>query len=285
MAFLLVLNILQTLALERRIIFVLIVCFFYSYSLCSKILFSGDQFSSLFFLRRYEKGFKFELLRFSIIITNILLFKGQVKCWVLPKDAYCSVKVERTLPNCQHTAFFDCSESTAGFRCTLPCKKLLCVDGHGCKKRCYEPCGPCNVQVERKLNCNHSIKIQCHVNPAKIKCKFPKSVVLPICLHKVEIPCWEPPEDSPCPLACDIRLECGHQCVERCHVKSDPHHEKYVCTKICSRKRLGCQENHKCNKKCFESCEPCRFIVRRELDCGHTQMMECCNRKENIFCQ
>jgi len=180
---------------------------------------------------------------------------------------------------------FDCSQSTAGYRCTLPCQNLLCVDGHGCKKRCFEPCSPCNAQVERKLKCGHIVKTQCHLDPAKIKCRFPKSVFLPDCLHKVEIACSESPEESSCPVACDIRLECGHQCTGTCHIKTDPHHEKYVCTKICSRKKLGCKENHRCSKKCNESCESCRLIVRRELDCGHAQMVECSQSNEDIFCR
>ena len=179
---------------------------------------------------------------------------------------------------------FDCSQSTAGYRCNEPCGKLLCLDGHICKKKCYEPCGPCNVQMERLLSCSHKMKLQCHLDPAKIKCKFPKEAVLPICGHKVQIACSESPEEATCPVPCDIRVECGHQCTEKCHAKSDPHHEKYLCKKGCTKNKLGCKENHKCGKKCYEECDPCRIIVKRKLNCGHEQMVDCCQNNEDIFC-
>ncbi|XP_057379336.1 NFX1-type zinc finger-containing protein 1-like [Daphnia carinata] len=209
---------------------------------------------------------------------------GTIKCWMLPKDAYCNIKVERILSNCQHTAFFDCSESTKDYKCKRPCGKLTCNDGHICHKPCYEPCGPCNVQVQRKLNCGHTTQTACYKDPLTIKCKFPKDVTLPDCGHRVEIPCSEPPEKVVCPKPCDTRLDCGHQCTELCHVKKDPTHQKYICKKACSQKKVDCRENHKCGKKCFEDCDLCLVKVNRTLPCGHSQIAECFLSDEKIKC-
>ncbi|KAI9551691.1 hypothetical protein GHT06_022027 [Daphnia sinensis] len=210
---------------------------------------------------------------------------GKIKCWVLPKDAYCDVKVEKILSGCQHTAFVDCSEPTKDYKCKRPCGRLMCNDGHVCHKPCYEPCGPCNVQVQRTLNCGHTTQTACYKDPLAIKCKFPKDVVLPGCNHRVQIPCSESPEQSVCPQPCDTRLDCGHQCTELCHAKKDPNHEKYICRKACSRNKMDCRENHRCGKKCFEDCDLCIIKVNRTLPCGHSQIAECFLSDEKIKCK
>ena len=220
-----------------------------------------------------------------IRILQYFFKQGEIKCWILPKDAYCKVKVERILPHCQHTAMFDCSASTDGYKCTRICGKLLCNDGHVCRKPCCEPCGQCNVRVERKLACGHVTQTACYKDPLTIKCKFPKEVILPNCGHKVEIACSENPEDANCPRPCDIRLDCGHQCTELCHVKKDPNHEQYFCKKVCSRNKVNCKKDHKCGKKCHEDCDLCTIKVERKLPCGHSQVAECYLNDEDIKCK
>ena len=180
---------------------------------------------------------------------------------------------------------FDCSASTDGYKCTRICGKLLCNDGHVCRKPCCEPCGQCNVRVERKLACGHVTQTACYKDPLTIKCKFPKEVILPNCGHKVEIACSENPEDANCPRPCDIRLDCGHQCTELCHVKKDPNHEQYFCKKVCSRNKVNCKKDHKCGKKCHEDCDLCTIKVERKLPCGHSQVAECYLNDEDIKCK
>ena len=204
---------------------------------------------------------------------------------MLPKDAYCNAQVEKILSNCQHTATFDCSKSIEGYTCTRQCGKLVCNDGHVCRKKCYEPCGQCNMQVERKLNCGHVMKTACYKELNSIKCKVPKEVELPTCGHKVLIACGDDPLTVPCPKPCDTRLECGHQCVNYCHVKSDPNHEKYVCMKPCSRRKLSCKEDHKCSKKCHEDCDLCTIKIQHKLSCGHSQFAKCHFTEEDIRCK
>lgn len=194
------------------------------------------------------------------------------------------MKVEKSLPNCQHTATFFCSEPTTEFRCRKQCEKIVCTEGHMCKKRCFEPCGLCNTQVVRQLPCGHPLKTECHRDLLKILCKTPKEVILPSCTHKAQIACSEDPEKAVCPFPCDKRLDCGHQCTLKCHVNKDPNHAEYQCMKRCERKRKNCNSDHKCPKKCFEECDLCLMKVKRVLPCKHEVITECHLDDKDIKC-
>ena len=135
-----------------------------------------------------------------------------MECWRSPREAFCKVRVEKILNDCQHKAELACSRSTEGFKCRLPCERQVCAHGHPCLKFCWETCSLCNVQMERELSCGHPATLQCHLDPLQVKCKVPKQVVLPGCGHKVEIPCGENLDEARCTLSCDIRLDCGHRC-------------------------------------------------------------------------
>lgn len=193
--------------------------------------------------------------------------------------------MKKTLSNCQHEAQFDCSQSTEGYKCTRVCGRLLCTDGHPCRKFCWEPCGPCNVRVERVLPCSHSAQTACHKDPAKIKCKVPKNVILPSCGHEVTVACGDNLNEVDCPKPCDTRLDCGHQCTNTCHVKNDPKHEKYVCKKVCYRKKLNCKQDHQCGRLCHEDCSLCNIKVSRNLPCGHSVVAECHLNDGDIRCK
>ena len=138
----------------------------------------------------------------------------EVDCWQPPQEAFCSVRVEKFLNDCQHTAFLPCGKSTEGFKCPLTCEKQLCADGHLCNKLCWQSCGVCKTPIVRQLGCGHQVLLQCHLDPLKIKCTKPKQVVLPGCGHKLEIECGVNPEDANCNNPCDIRLDCGHCCTQ-----------------------------------------------------------------------
>ena len=213
------------------------------------------------------------------------MFQGKLKCCVLPKDAYCKEKVEKILSACQHTDMFDCSQPTTDHICQERCNKLLCLEGHRCPKRCYEPCGPCNVLVERTLGCGHKNTMQCHVDPATVKCKLPKKALLPFCNHQAEIACGDTPEVVRCPFPCDIRLDCGHGCTLKCHVRNDPGHEKYLCRKACEKRNVSCKRSHKCGKQCHEECRLCPVRWKRDLPCGHSNVAECHLNDEQIVCK
>lgn len=207
-----------------------------------------------------------------------------MECGASPDEAYCGVKVEKILSDCQHMATFDCSQSTEGISCMMPCGREMCVDGHVCRKLCCKPCGPCNVRMERQLSCGHLVTLQCHLDPRKIKCKVMKNAVLPACGHKTKIRCGDG-EDAHCNMPCDIRLECGHKCTQRCHVREDPTHQNYQCKKPCERTKANCKQDHKCGKKCFEECNPCRIRVKRTLPCGHSVFTSCGLNDREIYCE
>uniref|UniRef100_A0A6P7GQM5 NFX1-type zinc finger-containing protein 1-like n=1 Tax=Diabrotica virgifera virgifera TaxID=50390 RepID=A0A6P7GQM5_DIAVI len=76
-----------------------------------------------------------------------------------------------------------------------------------------------------------------------------------------------------CTLKCEAQLKCGHFCTNLCHVL-DRDHEKYQCRQPCT--SILCEDmTHICQKKCYVTCGPCHYPVRRELKCGHEATMEC----------
>ena len=83
-----------------------------------------------------------------------------------------------------------------------------------------------------------------------------------------------------CQKECDIRLPCGHSCIEKCHIV-DREHKNFKCMKICER---TCSSDHPCKSKhtCWKKCPPCQEMVQKVMpECGHKQVMEC---YENVPC-
>lgn len=206
-------------------------------------------------------------------------------CFAPLKDAYCNVRVEKVLDSCNHIVISECGASTEGFKCNEPCERILCGDGHPCRKRCWESCGPCYVQVKRQLDCGHQANMECHRDPQTTKCKVPKEMTIPDCNHKVQATCGTKLEEIACPVLCDVRLDCGHQCTQKCHLKNDPDHVDYRCDKVCERMKLNCKKDHKCNKKCHEECGQCSIQDFRTLSCGHDIFTECGIDDKDIVCR
>lgn len=205
-------------------------------------------------------------------------------CHLDPQKMFCRTQVEKILPNCQHSVQTECGRSTDGFKCKQPCQKMLCGDGHPCKKICFQPCGPCFTRVPKTLQCGHILVTECHVNLSKKKCRVRKESLLPACGHLATINCGDDSTEAHCSLPCDVRLDCGHTCTLRCHVKKDPDHVNYQCKKPCCRMKQGCKKNHACGKKCFEECNPCNEKWKRTLPCGHEIFTECHLDDDKIFC-
>lgn len=77
--------------------------------------------------------------------------------------------------------------------------------------------------------------------------------------------------DGGCTLPCEERLDCGHQCPQRCH--SDGHVGQR-CMKGCARRFEPCE--HPCTQRCYVPCGSCPVPVTRVLPgCGHEQRMTC----------
>uniref|UniRef100_A0A914QGV9 NFX1-type zinc finger-containing protein 1 n=1 Tax=Panagrolaimus davidi TaxID=227884 RepID=A0A914QGV9_9BILA len=91
-----------------------------------------------------------------------------------------------------------------------------------------------------------------------------------------EIKCRE----GGCDVACNFRLDCGHQCVKPCH-NDDMNHEKYKCQKPCQKK---CEAGHACKKDCWQDCGQCKIKVVKNLLCGHQKNDFCYLKPDEIKC-
>ena len=176
-------------------------------------------------------------------------------------------------------------------------KPLPC--GHKCTRRCYEcrdGCKKCMTTVERSLECGHTVRMKCHLDPLKYLCPYPcgKSLscghsctrwchepcmtslhckhwipkLLP-CGHRVNIPCNVNEADAVCPQQCTARLQCDHYCSGTC---SDCQHGRLhqPCSHPCDR-TLPC--GHACKFPCTDKCPPCK------MKCGNYCEHSKCQKK------
>ncbi|KAJ8272642.1 hypothetical protein GJAV_G00091700 [Gymnothorax javanicus] len=170
----------------------------------------------------------------------------------------CDLPCEYRL-DCGHVCTRPCHPTDSDhklFKCEKPCTKILCQDGHGCPKRCFEDCGKCQVIVTK---------------------------IIPKCGHDQQVACWKEPDTFICRVPCNKTLQCGHQCTCSC---GEP------CTFICGvpcKKTLQC--GHQCMRSCGESCTiKCPQRVTVSLACGHQRTVACYvkhdadDRQEPINC-
>ncbi|XP_078086557.1 NFX1-type zinc finger-containing protein 1-like [Mustelus asterias] len=88
--------------------------------------------------------------------------------------------------------------------------------------------------------------------------------------------------DWACDRPCDSRLECGHLCKHRCHVHT-PGQGTYRCKEPCG--RTLCSGGHRCPKRCWEQCSPCKEMVEKVVpECGHVQRVACSLPSEGLPC-
>lgn len=87
-----------------------------------------------------------------------------------------------------------------------------------------------------------------------------------------------------CSEDCDTRLNCGHQCVRKCHNLDDRDHLNYICEKLCAR---SCENEHECRKNhpCYKSCAPCKIYTKKVLGCGHEITVACSENVEKWQCK
>ncbi|GLH02045.1 Regulator of nonsense transcripts 1 homolog [Gryllus bimaculatus] len=173
------------------------------------------------------------------------------------------------------------------YKCYKKCERVPqdCEFQHLCRKLCYEPCGNCEILVERILPCGHVKTLPCYVNIKEYRCQEKVEVELPNCQHKVTKPCYRDIATYPCSVPCPDRLPCGHSCTLKCHVMVDPDHLEYKCCKPCPKTNAGCTMNHQCTKRCFEECGLCNYEVEKNLpNCNHVQRMNCCKDPSTFQC-
>nr|XP_023014369.1 NFX1-type zinc finger-containing protein 1-like [Leptinotarsa decemlineata] len=216
----------------------------------------------------------------------------------------CEVEVLKKKRKCNHSFKIACKQDVDLIPCRKPCLKILPC-GHKCTKRCEASCGNCRKMVEKIVSdCNHTIKIECSVEPEKKFCKSKCPRVLP-CGHECPNRC-----DEDCTTNCKVMIDCsipspcGHIvkriecflkdsedqkirvnfCTEPCGVKLKCNH---ICQGTCGecsqgRIHVKCKEkcgvplvcNHECPIPCREACKPCRRPC--EYRCKHSKCKRNC---------
>ena len=182
----------------------------------------------------------------------------------------CIVKVSANIPSCQHQQWIQCFQDPAHVKCKANCSHI-CVNGHPCPKLCYEDCGACEIPVMKKIpECNHEIKVPCHVDPSHDICTEPCARILP-CSHKCSLKCGEVCSSINCTVKVTVELPfCKHAVTVPC-MESD------LCDIFCQEK---CQRSlpcgHDCDLKCGEPCrDQCMIKVNKTWPCGHKLKRPC----------
>lgn len=115
------------------------------------------------------------------------------KCHVDEECGKCTVMVEKIRPECGHSVKGLCSADPNEAYCCSPCERERSC-GHKCKGRCSELCDntACNVMVNVKSPCEHTVSIECSNANNKLK-------LLDACTE-----------------TCNVELKCGHLCKGSC---------------------------------------------------------------------
>ena len=104
----------------------------------------------------------------------------------------CMIRVERTLPRCEHTECMPCHMDPERYLCRRKCNRIL-------------PCG-------------HSGCMPCHMDPETYQCRRRCDRILP-CEHTGCMPCHMDPETYQCRRRCNRILPCQHPCPNLCSEK------------------------------------------------------------------
>lgn len=201
----------------------------------------------------------------------------------------CPVKVEKIIPQCQHTQMVPCHQDPKTFVCQEPCQKLLHC-GHPCDSLCGEPCtSMCKVKVTIKLRCGHDQQDACFYKTQK---EEPECRTR--CEHQLKCghaccgtcgKCYQGRFHFQCSHQCERLLICSHKCREPCTRDCPPCQRPCEnccvhsnCKKPCGQPCAPCIEpctwqcpHQSCNKLCHEPCDrpPCTQPCDKTLDCGH----------------
>lgn len=222
----------------------------------------------------------------------------------------CNKKCDKRL-RCGHSCINKCHSSLLhdAVVCLEPCPRPMKGCDHSCSRACGEKCPEkCVVTVHdpsRILPCGHfKADLPCWQSQdlSTVACTIKVSQTIPGCQHKVELPCHidSGANSFQCPARCDVVLQCGHTCKNKCStcktrdngevVQEDHGICKQVCGRDYSTCRHSCKEtchgdkpcplcaapcenscsHSRCNKKCHEPCSPC---AQKNCDscCPHSQ--------------
>lgn len=170
-------------------------------------------------------------------------------CWQFqdPSKVLCDVRMERTVPGCNHEITeLCCADVNAdNYSCPAVCGAILPC-GHTCKRACNK----CQIKMDGEV-----------VRSDHGKCKQACERNYTTCHHRCRSACHG---KEPCPLCearCDVR--CSHAvCDKKCHEPCAPCAEER-CTSHCS--------HSSCNMPCAAPCDwvPCSRRCEKVLPCGH----------------
>jgi len=169
-------------------------------------------------------------------------------------DGGCQFMCKFLLP-CTHACEQICHPSDREHRLYLCMKSCLrsCPSEHACLARCHMPCPLCTVTMERKLPCQHVLKLPCHKDPTTVYCMVIVEKEKP-CAHKEKMACFKEPSEVKCRELIQKRLPCAHVKAVECVV--DP------------------------------STVTCKVNVIKVLEpCGHEQIEECHKQPSMISCE
>uniref|UniRef100_A0A7N8XVC0 Zinc finger, NFX1-type containing 1 n=1 Tax=Mastacembelus armatus TaxID=205130 RepID=A0A7N8XVC0_9TELE len=201
----------------------------------------------------------------------------------------CPEKIEKIIPQCEHTQMVPCHQDPSTFVCQMPCQKTLSC-GHPCDSVCGKTCtSNCKVKVTLKLRCGHSQQDACFYKTQieQVGCRTPCEHQL-ACGHTCRGNCGKCHQGRfhvPCSHECTRLLICSHKCREPCTRNCPPcqkpcenccTHSK--CMKPCGQPCTPCKEpctwqcpHQRCSKLCYEPCDrpPCNEPCPKTLTCGH----------------
>ncbi|KAM4705066.1 NFX1-type zinc finger-containing protein 1-like [Rhinophrynus dorsalis] len=235
--------------------------------------------------------------------TNVSYVSTSEDFMAVPEGG-CMIPCEYRL-NCGHVCILQCHPydlEHKNYLCKKPCPKILCENGHKCKKNCSDPCGNCHELIPRRIEkCGHIQHVPCSMSPENFKCKDQCTNILQ-CGHKCVRICSETCTRN-CPEKITVTLECGHTTKTLCYLKSESEQtgSKLKCNEKCEEKLLcghhcpgtcgSCLErgshlnctkqcnnillcSHRCEEKCLSDC----FCIRAcENKCIHGKCSSKCS--------
>jgi len=140
-----------------------------------------------------------------------------------------------------------------------------------------------NVSELKKVNANLTKFINNVASAGLIR----RNVVFECPKHECDVLLGEGKEgiQSGCRELCNVPLSCGHPCSQSCHFHEDQTFDEtwFPCRERC-KAVLPC--GHLCPYSCSQPCiERCMEQLQTTLECGHTAMIECWEKKSTeLFC-
>uniref|UniRef100_A0A914YH81 NFX1-type zinc finger-containing protein 1 n=1 Tax=Panagrolaimus superbus TaxID=310955 RepID=A0A914YH81_9BILA len=189
-------------------------------------------------------------------------------------------------------------------KCLKPCAQTCpAEEKHPCKKRCYQACGDCKINVTKFLPCGHTKMDHCYLEAGEVLCVERCTETLQ-CFHRCDQLCG-----APCTTKCQVIIKrqlpnCGHIVLMKCfdnpytfkchvivpkqwticgHTVDVPCYINVLtttCPNPCNTALPGCE--HLCQGTCG-SCRNGRLHIRCEekckkvLICGHECESNCSN--------